>query len=64
MYFYLWNQWQILPEKSLIRKYRLSFAFFTIQHLWLFIKSILGDYFSILPYPWYFLWYKRFSHEL
>ena len=25
MYFYLWNQWQILPEKSLIRKYRLSF---------------------------------------
>ena len=51
MYFYLWNQWQILPEKSLIRKYRLSFAFFTIQHLWLFIKSILGDYFSLLPYP-------------
>jgi len=27
MYFYLWNQWQILPEKSLIRKYRLSFTF-------------------------------------
>ena len=48
MYFYLWNQWQILPEKSLIRKYRLSFTFFTIQHLWLFIKSILGDYFSII----------------
>ncbi len=55
MYFYLWNQWQILPEKSLIRKYRLSFAFFTIQHLWLFIKSILGDYFSLLPYPLLFI---------
>ncbi len=43
MYFYLWNQWQILPEKLLIRKFRLLLTFYTIQHLHSYGKSNLGS---------------------
>ena len=64
MYFYLWNQWQILPEKSLIRIFRLLLTFYNIQYLRSYGKSNLGSCLINLPYPPYFLWYKRFSHEL
>ena len=43
MYFYLWNQWQILPEKSLIRKFRLLLTFYTIQYSHSYGKSNLGS---------------------
>lgn len=42
MYFYLWNRRQILPEKLLIRKFRLLLTFCIIQHLHSYSKSNLG----------------------
>ena len=44
MYFYSWNQRQILPEKSLIRKFRLLLTFYTIQYLHSYGKSNLGSH--------------------
>ena len=44
MCFYPWNQWQILPEKLLIRKFRLLFIFYTIQYLHSYGKSNLGSF--------------------
>ena len=43
MYFYSWNQRQILPEKSLIRKFRLLLTFYTIQYLHSYDKSNLDS---------------------
>ena len=55
MYFYLWNQWQILPEKSLVRKLELLFTFYTISYLRLHDKPILTSYFSIFGIQWQLL---------
>ena len=43
MYFYPWNQWQILPEKSLIRKFRLLRTLYTIQYSHSYDKSNLDS---------------------
>ena len=47
MYLYLWNEWQILPEKSFVRTLRLLLMFYTIQHLPIYIKPNLGSQITV-----------------